>query len=139
MKRVQKYVETLDVLKIKNSMADNNENVNKIHEQPQPKPQPASPILRNQEQRYSNANVTSALPKQQQNQHLPPFPNSRRSVGNFAPIPVPPKQQQPRNSTSGEVVVTTQWETFDSIPTALPPPPSSSTNTMQPKFSWDLL
>ncbi|GJZ47877.1 BAG family molecular chaperone regulator 1-like protein [Tanacetum coccineum] len=123
VKRVQKYVETLDVLKVKNSAIGSNE-------------QPATPNVQNHEQRHSNRNGGAAMP----NQHQPPFPNSRRSVGNFSPIPVAAKQQQPsRNSTSGEVVVTTQWETFDSIPTALPAPPSSSTNTIHPKFSWDLL
>ncbi|KAI7756901.1 hypothetical protein M8C21_014857 [Ambrosia artemisiifolia] len=105
VKRVQKYVETLDVLKIKNSI--------------QVEEQPAS---RNQEHGCSNTD----RPR--------PFPNSRRSVGNFSSVPVVPKQQQP--STSGEVVVTTKWETFDSLPTPLPAPPS---NTINPKFSWDLL
>ncbi|KAI3808835.1 hypothetical protein L1987_24797 [Smallanthus sonchifolius] len=105
VKRVQKYVETLDVLKIKNSAA-------------------------------GGAATT--------NQHLQPssFPNSRRSIGNFSAIPVAAKQQQPsRNSTSGDVVVTTQWETFDSTPTPLPAPPSNNTDThkIHPKFSWDLL
>lgn len=109
VKRVQKYVEALDVLKIKNSMA----------EQP-----PA-------EQRYSNGNGGDDHHQQQ-------FPKSRRSVGSIPPnIPVAPKQQPPARN-SGEVVVTTQWETFDSMPAAAAPP-STSSNTIHPKFSWDLL
>ncbi|CAH1438960.1 unnamed protein product [Lactuca virosa] len=111
VKRVQKYVEALDVLKIKNSMP----------EQP--------PV----EQKHSNGHGSAASPSH-------PFPKSRRSVGHFPPIPVAPKQQPPPQPprNSGEVVVTTQWETFDSMPTAAPP--SSSSNTIHhPKFSWDLL
>ncbi|KAI3793043.1 hypothetical protein L1987_35655 [Smallanthus sonchifolius] len=129
VKRVQKYVETLDVLKIKNSMIGINENGNET----QAKEPPAS---RNQEPRYSNGHVNAATPNQH---HQPPsFPNSRRSVGHFSSIPVAGKPQQPtRNSTSGEAVVTTQWETFDTMPA--PVPPSGSTNTLHPKFSWDLL
>ncbi|KAI3519509.1 hypothetical protein L1887_08688 [Cichorium endivia] len=127
VKRVQKYVETLDVLKIKNSTA----------EQPQPQPQPPAPA----EQRYSNGHGSAASPNQNHHHHHHPYPNSRRSVGNFPPIPSAPKQQQPpRNSASGEVVVTTKWETFDSMPATLPvAPPSTSSNTIHPKFSWDLL
>ncbi|KAF5800481.1 putative molecular chaperone regulator BAG-1, Ubiquitin-like domain superfamily [Helianthus annuus] len=105
VKRVQKYVETLDVLKIKNS--------SQVQEQP---------ASRNQEHGSSNTDWPRS------------FPNSRRSVGNFSSIPAVPKPRQP--STSGEVVVTTKWETFDSMPTPLPAPPS---NTIHPKFSWDLL
>ncbi|KAL4363410.1 hypothetical protein GQ457_04G038730 [Hibiscus cannabinus] len=73
VKRVQKYVETLDMLKIKNSMPSNN-------------------------------------------------------------------GQKPRHSGSDGVVVTTKWETFDSLP-ALVPVPSTSTsrtnNSGQAKFPWE--
>ncbi|KAK8503920.1 hypothetical protein V6N13_021697 [Hibiscus sabdariffa] len=82
VKRVQKYVETLDMLKIKNSMPSNNGK-------------------------------------------------------KLAPIQEPP---QPRHSGSDRVVVTTKWETFDSLP-ALVPVPSTSTsktnNSAQPKFPWE--
>ncbi|KAK1421419.1 hypothetical protein QVD17_23735 [Tagetes erecta] len=108
VKRVQKYVETLDVLKIKNSVNGNEQ-----------------PSSRNQEERYPNGHSSNQNHRQQ-----PSFPNSRRSVGHFTAAA---KQQQP-------VVVTTQWETFDSVPTPLPVPPSNNkTDTIPPKFSWDLL
>ncbi|XP_076936156.1 BAG family molecular chaperone regulator 3-like [Bidens hawaiensis] len=135
VKRVQKYVETLDVLKIKNSTEETNENVNER----QVKEPPAT---RNQEPRYSNSHVYVASPNHHYPQHhhqTPSFPNSRRSIGSHAPIPTAPKQQPSRNSISGDVVVTTQWETFDSMPTPLPAPPSSNTNSTHPKFPWDLL
>ncbi|KAK8692712.1 hypothetical protein V6N13_070319 [Hibiscus sabdariffa] len=82
VKRVQKYVETLDMLKIKNSMPSNN------------------------------------------GQKLAPTQEPR----------------QPRRSGSDGVVVTTKWETFDSLP-ALVPVPSTSTsrtnNSGQAKFPWE--
>lgn len=124
VKRVQKYVETLDVLKIKNSTAGSNTNGD-VQEQP------GSPILGIQEQRYSNSHGGAASPIQQQHQ---PFPNSRRSVAPVAPKPPQPSRKS-STTNAGEVVVTTQWETFDSMPT----PPSSSNNTINPKFTWDLL
>ncbi|XP_071734294.1 BAG family molecular chaperone regulator 1-like isoform X2 [Rutidosis leptorrhynchoides] len=133
VKRVQKYVETLDVLKIKNSMSgSSNENVSQVTEQQQ------STIVQNQQQRYPNGHSGTTSPIQH-NQH-PPFPKSKRSVASYSHVPLPPKPQQQasRNSTSGEVVVTTQWETFDSIPTAAPPP-STNNNTTHSKFNWDLL
>lgn len=116
VKRVQKYVEALDVLKVKNSMAE----------------QPPT------DQRYSNGNSAAASPNDDDHHHHPQFPKSRRSVGNLPPVPVAPKQQPPTKN-SGEVVVTTLWETFDSMPAATAAPPSTSSNTIHPKFSWDLL
>lgn len=135
VKRVQKYVEILDVLKIKNSMGSNSVVSSNGNHTPV---QPPSPIQRtHQEQVYSNGHSTPPV------QH----PQSRRSVGPFSQIPVaqPPQKQPPRHSPSGSVVITTQWEIFDSVPTPLPaPPPSSSTSNnnstaIQPKFNWDLL
>ncbi|KAD7480450.1 hypothetical protein E3N88_03586 [Mikania micrantha] len=124
VKRVQKYVETLDVLKIKNSITGTNE----------------PPVSRNQGRVYSNGHERAASPNQDLlNEHQPPpsFPNSRRSIGNFSSVPVVVAQQPPtKKSASGEVVVTTQWETFDSM---LAPPSNSTNNAMHPKYSWDLL
>ncbi|KVI10115.1 BAG family molecular chaperone regulator 2-like [Cynara cardunculus var. scolymus] len=123
VKRVQKYVETLDVLKIKNSVTGSTGSGSQV---PVSKPplRAASPIPGNQEHRNSNGHGGGGF-----------FPNSRRSVGNFSTVPVPTKQQE-------KVLVTTEWETFDSTPA----PPSSSNgngngngNTIHPKFSWDLL
>ncbi|KAL8192761.1 hypothetical protein R6Q57_027209 [Mikania cordata] len=122
VKRVQKYVETLDVLKIKNSITGTNE----------------PPVSRNQGP-YSNGHERAASPNQDLlNEHQPPpsFPNSRRSLGNFSSVPVVAQQPPTKKSASGEVVVTTQWETFDSM---LAPPSNSTNNAMHPKYSWDLL
>lgn len=119
--RVQKYVEALDVLKVKNSTS--NGNGTQVASE-----QPVLPIRKKQEPKQNN--------NQNQNQnHQPPFPNSRRSVGNYSYAPPVPAKQQ-RQSTSGEVVVTTQWETFDTMP---PTSSNTNTNTIHPKFSWDLL
>ncbi|KAJ8752975.1 hypothetical protein K2173_008710 [Erythroxylum novogranatense] len=99
VRRVQKYVETLDMLKIKNS-----------------------------EPNVSNGNHT---PISHQQKH----PNGQR----LAPI----QEHQTKHtkcSTSGQVVVTTQWETFDSTPAVPSSSTSSTTNNgsaHQPKFSWD--
>ncbi|KAI3749031.1 hypothetical protein L6452_12549 [Arctium lappa] len=121
VKRVQKYVETLDVLKIKNSLTDSTGNGSQVPVSKQPPTPAASLIPRNQQQRNSNGHGGGGV-----------FPNSRRSVGNFSAIPVVAKQQEP----SGDVLVTTEWETFDTTPA---PPSSSSGNKIHPKFSWDLL
>ncbi|KVI04752.1 BAG family molecular chaperone regulator 2-like [Cynara cardunculus var. scolymus] len=125
VERVQRYVETLDVLKVKNSTAGNKGNENHV-------PKQAPSQLR---------------PNKESNEHggnHHPQPQSRRSVGKFSPMAAPAQQQEPSSkNTSGAVVVTTQWETFDSLPTIFPAPPSTSTSTtsqtMQPNFNWDLL
>lgn len=130
--RVQKYVETLDALKIKNGSQDPKQQQTSPMD---PKQQKTSPI---QQQRHTNGQISSPI------QH----PLSRRSVGHSA-IQMQQQNQklQPsRDSTSGAVVVTTQWETFDSVPVPLPTPPASSKavsannlNTVHPKFNWDLI
>ncbi|KAI3458197.1 hypothetical protein Pfo_014860 [Paulownia fortunei] len=119
VRRVQKYVETLDMLKIKNSM-------------PQ---QPAS-TQPHQQQRYSNGHVSSPVQHQQ----------GRLSFVHSV-IDSPKQEQQPsRHSASGApVVITTQWETFDSTPAPMQGAPSTSTTATstnrpaQPSFTWDLL
>ncbi|KAJ6410741.1 hypothetical protein OIU84_007488 [Salix udensis] len=109
VKRVQKYVETLDMLKMKNSMANEN------GDQPR------------------NSNGHALIPIEEE----PP----RHSFEN---LPTHQQQQPSRHSASGAVVVTTQWETFDSTPAIVPVPPTPSptpaTNESahhQPKFPWD--
>ncbi|XP_061359855.1 BAG family molecular chaperone regulator 1-like isoform X2 [Gastrolobium bilobum] len=95
VKRVQKYVETLDVLKIKNSM-----------------------------------------PNQQQ---------TRNSTGNSLVFQNQPQHhQQPSRHSASEVVVTTKWETFDSLPPLIPVTSTSTTtsssgtnNSVHPKFNWE--
>ncbi|KAL3647377.1 hypothetical protein CASFOL_008345 [Castilleja foliolosa] len=114
--RIQKYVETLDVLKMKNSMPT--ENGAEV------------PLQR----RFSNGDVSSPVDQQQ----------GRASFGHsLIDSPVQQQQQPSRHSASGaSVVITTQWETFDSAPGPMKGGPSTSTGTVhpaQPSFSWDLL
>ncbi|KAJ0788909.1 putative Ubiquitin-like domain, BAG domain, Ubiquitin-like domain superfamily [Helianthus annuus] len=107
VEKVQKFVETLDVLKIRNTKR------NRV-----------------------NNGVTTAPNRHQ----------SGRSVEKFAPIAAASQQREVSSkNTSRGVVVTTQWETFDSLPTIIQAPPSTSTSTSitgetkQHNFNWDLL
>ncbi|KAI3517640.1 hypothetical protein L1887_16855 [Cichorium endivia] len=109
VERVQKYVETLDVMKIKNS-------------------------------------TNHVIPKQPPPVMAATTTNGHQTRRKFSPNTVAHQRQEPSSkNTSGAVVVTTQWETFDSLPTIFStPPPSTSTSTtttqtIQPKFNWDLL
>ncbi|KAK3220794.1 hypothetical protein Dsin_014764 [Dipteronia sinensis] len=148
VKRVQKCVETLDVLKIKNSTSSNSG--------------VQSPIQNHQQRHYSNGvQQKSAPPPPIQEHHQstrhhhsngqrPIIPiqeqQARHSFENLSINQQNQQQQTPRqqHSPSGSVVVTTKWETFDSSP-ALIPVPSTSTSTAvtnnsvhnQPKFPWE--
>ncbi|KAJ9679242.1 hypothetical protein PVL29_021237 [Vitis rotundifolia] len=124
VRRVQKYVETLDMLKIKNSTPDNNEG-----EMP----------MQYQQKRQSNGQRPPPLVQQLQ--------QPRHSVAHL-PIQMHHQQQPPpqpsRHSTSGPVVVTTKWETFDaaSAPPLVSAPPTSATaaaniNPVHPKLNWE--
>ncbi|RDX95295.1 BAG family molecular chaperone regulator 1, partial [Mucuna pruriens] len=118
VKRVQKYVETLDMLKVKNSMAGTN----------------GGHAPRKVQQKHSNR------------QRLAPIQEQPESVskGQLAPNEEHQQHQPSRHSTS-EVVVTTKWETFDSLPPLIPvtsttPTSSSLTNNSvhpNPKFNWE--
>ncbi|KAJ0714003.1 putative Ubiquitin-like domain, BAG domain, Ubiquitin-like domain superfamily [Helianthus annuus] len=131
VEKVQRYVETLDVLKVKNTTG-NKGNENYVPKQPPPQPQPTSKPRLNQ----SNARVGVAA----QNRH-----QSNQSVGKFSPIAVAGQPQEASSkNTSGAVVVTTQWETFDSLPTVFSTPQmststSTTSETIQHNFNWDLL
>ncbi|KAK4350814.1 hypothetical protein RND71_030127 [Anisodus tanguticus] len=132
VKRVQKYVETLDMLKIKNSAPSSKEN-----HIPKQESSPSPQQHRHQHQRrYSNEQASS------------PVQNQNGSRHSFAHSPVQAKHQQsPRHSASGSVVITTQWETFDPAPGSLldhypTTAPSNNNNhasSAQPRFNWDLL
>lgn len=124
VKRVQKYVETLDVLKMKNSApSSNGDHILKQESSPSP-----------HQRRYSNEQVSSPVQS----------PNGRHS---FANSPAQAKHQEPsRHSASGSVVITTQWETFDPAPGPLldhysttTPSNNNHASSAQPRFNWDLL
>ncbi|XP_059298819.1 BAG family molecular chaperone regulator 1-like [Lycium ferocissimum] len=126
VRKVQKCVETLDVLKIKNSVPTNTGNHNSKVQSPT--------AHQHHDDMYLNEQASSPVQQHQ----------DRHSFGNS---PVQSKQQQQsRHSTSGPVVITTQWETFDPTPAPLldhfsSPTTTSSTHAAaaQPRVSWDLL
>lgn len=136
VKRVQKYVETLDLLKVKNSMPSSNGGHAPV--------QPQQKHSNGQQQKHSNGHNHRLAPIQEQQQE-----QARNSNGNSLALYQEQQQQQPsRNSTSG-VVVTTNWELFDSVPPLIPvpstststsPPPHPSVtnnNSGPPKFNWE--
>ncbi|KAL0341083.1 UNVERIFIED_CONTAM: BAG family molecular chaperone regulator 1 [Sesamum radiatum] len=128
VRRVQKCVETLDTLKLKNSAPASNAN----HVSLQQKHSNGNFPLQN-----SNGSVSSPIQQQP----------ARHSIM-YSLIDSPNHQQQPlSHSASGApVVITTQWETFDPTPMPLLGAPSTSkTETItvlpahQPSLTWDLL
>ncbi|KAG6467242.1 BAG family molecular chaperone regulator 2-like [Zingiber officinale] len=107
IKRVQKYVETLDMIKIKNAKAQ------------QPNHQPQHQVqTQNQQQMHQNGNL-------QQQQH-----------------PIHTQYQQQLQEK--KVVVTTNWETFDSLfmpstsAAAATAVTSIATPAPHPRFDWEL-
>jgi len=139
VRRVQKYVETLDVLKVKNSMPSSNGDQAPVKpHQKHSNGQRKGPI-QEQQQKHSNGRHRLALAPIQEQQQEQPRNSSENSLALYQE-----QQEQPsRNSTSG-VVVTTNWELFDSVPPLIPvqatspPPPSSVTNNSgPPKFNWE--
>ncbi|KAL9273968.1 BAG family molecular chaperone regulator 1-like protein [Drosera capensis] len=144
VRRVQKYVETLDLLKVKNSMATSNGG-----QVPNPNQQKH---LNGQSSNGHGSNGQSSNGHGSNGHRQSPIQQRRRSIGHS---PLRPQQQEPRHSTSA-TVVTTQWETFDSTPPLIPvssspplipissltapaPATTSATNTSNQRFSWDLL
>lgn len=143
VRRVQKYVETLDMLKIKNSMPSSNGVQTPIQNQQRHYSNGSTPVQEQQQQQSGNySNGQRLTPIQEQARHS--FENM--SINHQHPQQQHQQQQQQqttRNSSSGSVVVTTKWETFDSSP-SLMPVPSTSTSTAatnnsvhQPKFPWE--
>ena len=143
VKRVQKYVETLDMLKIKNSMPASNGVLTPMQVQQRLSNGQREAQAQEQQPRhyYSNGQRSRTTVQDQQ--------EARHSFGH-SPRHHQPQQQQKqpqpsRHSTSGAVVITTNWETFDSAPAASVPASSTSASDsvnnkpVQPKFTWDLL
>ncbi|XP_051138402.1 BAG family molecular chaperone regulator 3-like [Andrographis paniculata] len=111
VRRVQKYVEALDVLKVKNSSVV-----------PTPAPSPGE-----SSQRPKNSNGAAiAIP--------PLIEPSRHSNGSISS-----KQRQPSGAAPAPVIITTQWETFDAAPAAAAAAASTSAKNGGPSFTWDLL
>lgn len=140
--RVQKYVETLDMLKIKNSMPTaNGANSPNQNHQKTPNGHVKSSVFTGNGQtqtpergqgRASNGAKPPQIPQQQQ----------RHSIGH-SPLQPRSQQEQPSRHSASGTVVTTQWETFESTPPLIPLSPSSSSgsatsNSVNPKFPWDI-
>jgi len=132
------------MLKIKNSMANENGEQTK---NPMPNGNGNHPPTQQQHHKHSNgqklAPIQERQPRYTNGHSLIPI-EEEQPRHSFDNLPIHQQEQPPRHSASGAVVVTTQWETFDSMP-ALVPVPSTSTSTPatnneahhQPKFPWD--
>ncbi|KAL7108444.1 hypothetical protein ACP275_06G112400 [Erythranthe tilingii] len=137
--RIQKCVETLDVLKLKNSAPTSNENGAPPPVQLQKKHSNGAPSPVQLQKKHSNG--APPVEKQRNSNGAPPVlspvqdQQARHSFGESL-IDSPHRQEyQPRRSSSGgNVVITTQWETFDAPPTSTAP-----IHRPQPSFTWDLL
>ncbi|KAJ0098985.1 hypothetical protein Patl1_20068 [Pistacia atlantica] len=135
VRRVQKYVETLDMLKIKNSMPSSNG---------------VQTPMQNQQKHSNGQRLTSIqeqAPRRSNGHSLEPI-QEHQARHSFEHLSINEQHQhqqhqQSRHSTSGPVVVTTKWETFDSSPALLPVPstststPVTNNNSTQPKFPWE--
>lgn len=125
VEKVQRYVETMDILKVKNTTG-NKGNGKHVPKPPRPTKQP-------QTHGHTNGHGGAAANHQQ----------SKRSVGKLQAVAAEGQPQEVLSKkSSGGVVVTTQWETFDSLPTVFPAPQTStstSSETIQHTFNWDLL
>ncbi|KAL9237280.1 hypothetical protein vseg_011850 [Gypsophila vaccaria] len=117
--RVQKYVETLDMLKAKNSM-------------------PAANGVRNGQIHANNQDKSTNGGKPP----LPPKQIQRPSIGHSPLRPQPP-QPQPVESTSA-TVVTTQWETFEvgapliALSPTRSPESGPQKSSEKLKFPWEI-
>ncbi|KAF5732330.1 BAG family molecular chaperone regulator 1 [Tripterygium wilfordii] len=118
-RRVQKCVETLDLLKIKNSTP--NSNGGQIPMQNQRKYSKGQRLAPIQEHPLRHSNGQRPTPVQEQQQQQDQHQH---------------QQQQPsRHSASGPVVVTTKWEIFDSTPASTSS--SANNNSVQQKSNWE--
>ncbi|CAL0333240.1 unnamed protein product [Lupinus luteus] len=112
VKRVQKYVETLDMLKAKISI----------------------PSCNVGQQMHSNGQRLAPIPEH------PQIPSNGHH--SLVPIDEPQQEQTSRDSSTSGVVVTTKWETFDSMAPLIPVPSTSTpmTNNISGhhnKFNWE--
>ncbi|EOA13677.1 hypothetical protein CARUB_v10026750mg [Capsella rubella] len=109
VKRVQNYVETLDVLKVK--MANG-----------QQKQQRLAPIQEhNNEERKEEKPIQSLMDMPIQ------YKEKKQEI-----------QEEPRNSAgSGPFVLDTKWETFDHQPNTPLSSTTANTHTVPPRFNWE--
>ncbi|CAL9210858.1 BAG family molecular chaperone regulator 1-like isoform X1 [Musa acuminata AAA Group] len=116
IKRVQRYVETLDAIKIKNAMP-------RANGRPQAKEQPQWPHQKSHQPHHHQQQMRDT-----QNPVRPQMQQKKMHL------------QQPQNGLPQQpVVVTTNWETFDSLfmPSTTTPTPAAS-STPHAKLDWEL-
>ncbi|KAL9225287.1 hypothetical protein vseg_001232 [Gypsophila vaccaria] len=136
--RVQKYVETLDMLKAKNAMpaANGFHTTNRNHQKPPTHHAKNSQftVYSDTEDRKSKVGKPPLAPKQQQQRH---------SIGHSPLSPEPQQEEEQRRHSTSGTVVTTQWESFDSAPPLIALSPTRSPQPTpqkpeKPKFPWEL-
>nr|BAE71291.1 hypothetical protein [Trifolium pratense] len=138
VKRVQKYVETLDMLKIKNNNSNGHQEAKKKHQQKHSYGKRLAPIEEQpQEDNMSNGNH-KLQPNLEQQKQAP----QRNSNGHSSLVFQQMQHNPSMNSSASEVVVTTKWETFDSLPPLIPVTSTSSSssttnNSVPRKFNWE--
>ncbi|XP_022141326.1 BAG family molecular chaperone regulator 3-like [Momordica charantia] len=119
VKRVQKYVETLDMLKIKNSMDASQiptqlqHNNSSNHQRQTTRPS------------FVNSKLSTILEEQ-------PPRNPALIDDDLLTYQQQPPQLARKSSTTSTTVVTTKWETFDSSPAS-----STSEHPVPPRFNWE--
>ncbi|KAK9672672.1 hypothetical protein RND81_12G116200 [Saponaria officinalis] len=139
VRRVQKYVETLDMLKAKNSMpAANGFHIpNNTNRQKVPNQHAKNSNFTGNDQIHSDTqDRTSNLGKPP----LAPKQQSRHSIGHSPLSPQPQQQDELRRHSTSGTVITTQWESFDSAPPLIALSPTRlplQQKPEKPKFPWE--
>lgn len=146
VRRVQKYVETLDMLKIKNSMQTSNGGQGQDPEENQhahPNGAKTTVFQQQQQQQHHNGHSHShSQPQVNRHQHHSNHHQSQNKKQGEEE-----EEQDPRRRSTSGTVVTTKWETFDATPPLVPALASSTStatpvainnNPVQPRFNWEL-
>ncbi|WOL19163.1 BAG family molecular chaperone regulator 1-like [Canna indica] len=156
IKRVQKYVETLDMIKLKNGKLRTNSELRKeLPQSPQQKNhQSQHPVQSQHQQSNSQRQQHPIQPQYQQQmqqkrdlqQLLNPYEQQNHHQHRLTPTP-PPKQQthlllnhqeQPIKPPQKPVVVTTNWETFDSLFMPSTSTTTAAVSTPHARFDWEI-
>ncbi|XP_010442728.1 PREDICTED: BAG family molecular chaperone regulator 1-like [Camelina sativa] len=117
VKRVQNYVETLDVLKVKNSIANGQQKQSGA-------PKRLAPI-----QEHNNEEKQEQKPVQSLMDMPIQYKEKKQEI-----------QEEPRDSGSAPFVVedsSTKWETFDHHPSTPLSSTTANNHTVPPRFNWE--
>ncbi|WOK95184.1 BAG family molecular chaperone regulator 1-like [Canna indica] len=133
IKRVQRYVETLDAIKIKKSTPRTNGQLSQ-----QPPQFPLQNNKQNQHQMQEKRNLQRSHHQFQQTRDLQHQKQDHRQKQ----LPKQQTNRQLQQQPQPPVVVTTNWETFDSLfapPTSTPTTATSTaSSTPHASFDWEL-